>query len=216
MKWRDESGAVLVLESGLVMQAVMLCLLLFVLSSTIILQKNQMYYHTNRAIDAYAKTFDKSDYLTAVSHNNQIDTTLKGSDYIALYRQPRPYRFIFSQPPQPYQSINTATTGIQKDAIGKLNALNIHVEVSTKKLIRKMVRAQVDYALNVWNHVSPNVQLDSHFEVTAPILAVNDFVNQVDLAGEVIQKRFSPMKSLDHVKGLLQRLNRVLRKIQVR
>lgn len=213
MMFKREEGAVLVVESAMIIQLVMLMVVLFVMSAILILQKNQLYYNVNHALQMYVKTVDKPQALSVYANNNRWQEQVSVENYLQLYKNPRPYQQLFHQNDNTVAFSHLTHNAIEKYTVG--NPLNekINFTQTTRQLIRKVATVETTYTFDVWDAVQENTLLSGKINLRAPILATHDFVRQVDFASELVAGKFVPLQQFKKLSAVFGQLNDGLRRL---
>lgn len=213
MMLKREEGAVLVVESAMIIQLVMLMVVLFVMSAVLILQKNQLYYNVNHALQMYVKTVDKPQALSVYANQNRWQEQVSVEHYLQLYKNPRPYRQLFYKHDNSITLSQLTHDAIEKHKVG--NSLNEQVNFTqmTRQLIRKVATVEASYSFNVWHAIQEDTLLSGKINLRAPILATNDFVRQVDFASELVNGKFIPLQQFKKLSGVFRQLNDGLRRL---
>lgn len=209
---RDE-GAVLVVESAMIMQLVMLMIVLFVMSAILILQKNQLYYNVNHALQIYVKTIDKPQALSVYTSQNRWQDQVSVEQYLKLYKNPRPYRHLFYKTDHSIVFPNLAYDAIKTFDIGQRLDEQFSFSQSTGQLIRKSASVDTLYTFDIWDAVQEDTILSGKIQLRAPILVTNDFVRQVDFASELVNGQFVPLQQFKHLSTIFRQLNDGLRRL---
>lgn len=212
MMFKREDGAVLVVESAMIIQLVMLMIVLFVMSAILILQKNQLYYNVNHTLQKYVKNIDKPHVLSVYANENSWKQQVSVESYLNLYDTPRPYRQWFQKKDNSDVFSKLTHDSIEKYTVGN-NTLNEKVDLkqTTRQLIRKIATVETSYSFNVWNAIQEDIVLSGKINLRAPILAINDFVRQVDFASEIVTGQFVPLQQFKKLSKLFSQLNDGLR-----
>lgn len=206
---KDETGAVLVVESAMTIPLVMLCVLLFILSAMVILQKNQMYYEANDTLNRY---------VNAVNKNMSVEQLRIATEtpemYTVRYEKPRPYRLLYQKtsPIHDVQSLSKALIMTFVPTTYRSELLKHH----TTNMIQKKVTLEINYDLGMMPQVIPEALLTGNLYVSAPVLNSYDFVHQVDLASEILSQQKWLGKQMSSMTILLQRVNSFLRQLVVK
>lgn len=203
----------LVVESAMIIQFVMLIIVLFVMSTMLILQKNQLYYNVNYVLQMYSKSVEKPNVLTVYSSQNIWNEYISGEQYLKLYQNPRPYRKLFTNTNNSVPFMKNVMNAIETYRIGKSLHEDIEVFETTQQLIRKMAKANIRYTFDVFEAVQENTALSGKMQLKVPIVVTNDFVRQVDFSSELIKGEFTPMQQLKHVSVIFNQLNNGLRQL---
>lgn len=207
---RDE-GSVLVVESAMIMQLVMLMIMLFVMSAILILQKNQLYYNVNHALQIYVKTIDKPQVFSVYTNQNHWGNSVSVEQYLQLYKNPRPYRHLFYKTDNSVAFPKLVHTAIKTYDIGKSLNEQMNVTISTRHLIQKIANVEIRYAFDIWNVIHEDVLLGK-ISLRAPILAINDFIRQVDFANELVNGHFVPLQQSKQLSVMFRQVNEGLRR----
>lgn len=211
MMFKREDGAVLVVESAMIIQLVMLMVVLFVMSAILILQKNQLYYNVNHALQMYVKTVDKPQTISVYANENSWEKQMSVENYLNLYNSPRPYRQLFYKNDNSVAFSKLTHDSIEKYTIGNTLNEQVNFAQTTRQLIRKIATVETSYSFNVWTAIQEDTVLSGKINLRAPILAINDFVRQVDFASEIVTGQFVPLQQFKKLSGLFSQLNDGLR-----